>query len=30
MCGAALKPLHLHKPSTRIDSTEVVDTLENV
>ena len=28
MCGATLKPLHLHNPSTSVGNMEVVDRLE--
>ena len=30
VCGASLKPLHLHNPSTSVGNMEVVDRLENV
>ena len=30
MCGATLKPLHLHNPSTTVSNMAVVDRLENV
>ena len=30
VCGATLKPLHLHIPSTSVGNMEVADTLENV
>ena len=30
VCGATLKPLHLHNPSNCVGNMEVVDRLENV
>ena len=30
VCGASLKPLHLHNPSTSVGNMEVVNCLENV
>ena len=30
VCGATLKPLHLHNPSTSVGNMEVADSLENV
>ena len=30
VCGATLKPLHLHNPSTRVGNMEVAYRLENM